>query len=213
MAKMTAVERKAFYMKALDEQKHLLEQRIRDMKEGDLIAALQVASVVRTLVHETGASKPLLKNLTTNYLQLPITLPKIPKATNPPGMSSITFFHPVSAKLTAPEGKIALMTEPPPQETQEESAIGAWWSAIPCAILPAIGPVTRKEMILGLSNKEGGTHVDADISEKYQALLASKFFSFGIAGKSVEPLNLSRLGAGRIGLELLDSIKKNFPMT
>jgi hypothetical protein len=210
MAKMSAVERKEFFKKALKEQKHLLRERIKDMEDGDIVAALQVATVVRTLVHETGASKPLLKQLRSNYLDLKIFAPKMEGATAPPGASAVVFFNPVSAKITAPEGKVSLMTEFIP-DTHEECSLGSWWSMRPCTVLPGVGAVSRREAILGLSNKEGGAHVDAEISEKYKNLLASKFFTFLINGQTVEGLNLSRLGAGRIGLELLKSLDANFP--
>ena len=69
---MTAEERKQFFAQKLNEQRHLLRAAITAMGVGDLTQALHVATIIRTLVHETGASKPLLKHLHANYLELPI---------------------------------------------------------------------------------------------------------------------------------------------
>ena len=42
------------------------------MGEGDLRQALTIATSLRVLIHETGASKPLLKRFKSNYLDLPV---------------------------------------------------------------------------------------------------------------------------------------------
>jgi len=48
----------------------------------------------------------------------------------------------------------------------------------------------RREITLGLANKEGGAHVDADISAKYKRLLASDFVRLTIDGKDMPPLKM-----------------------
>jgi hypothetical protein len=211
MAKMSSSERHEFYRKAFDEQRHLLRTAIDGMGTGDLAQALHVATTIRVLVHETGASKPLLKHLDNNYWEMPIfewTQQPAPKA--PPGVQSITFFCPVNAQFKAPEGTVSLITELKP-ENHTVSKLGAWW-ANACMMLPGVGPVTRRELILGLSNKEGGAHVDADISEKYTNLLASRFFCFKINDVELGPIRISRLVAGKAGVELLDCLDRKFPV-
>ena len=78
-------------------------------------------------------------------------------------------------------------------------------------VLPALGPFFRRELVLGLANKEGGAHVDADIPERYRLVLDSQFVRFKINEIDVGALNISRLVAGRAGVELLDCLDKNFP--
>jgi hypothetical protein len=209
MAKMSTSERKEFYRKALDERRHLLSTAIDGMAAGDLVQALRVATTIRVLVHQ-GATKPLLKRLDSSYLEMPIlerTRPAAPQT--PSGMQSITFYCPVSAQLKAPEGTVSLITELNPQD-HTVSKLGVWW-ANACMMLPSVGPVTRRELFLGLSNKEGGAHVDADISEKYKNLLASKFFSAKINDVDLGAIRISRLVAGRAGVELLDCLNRNYP--
>lgn len=78
--------------------------------------------------------------------------------------------------------------------------------------LPGIGPITRRELILGLANKEGGAHVDADMPARYKLLLGSKFVQFKINDIDVGPLNIARLVGGRCGVELLDCLDRSFPV-
>lgn len=79
-------------------------------------------------------------------------------------------------------------------------------------VLPGLGPFFRRELVLGLANKEGGAHVDADIPRRYQMVLESRFVRFKINETDLGPLNISRLVAGKAGVELLDCLGKNFPL-
>jgi hypothetical protein len=73
-----------------------------------------------------------------------------------------------------------------------------------------LGGFSRKEIVLGLSNKEGGAHVDTDMTKKYRQLLDCKSLQVGWNQEGVSPLNLSRLMAGQAGIELLDCLDTNF---
>lgn len=207
---MAAEERKKFFAKKLEEQRHLLRTAIAGMAAGDLIQALTVAAIIRTLVHEAG-SKPLLKNLDPNYLELPI----LDRIMEPPkdhggGVKSITFTCPISAKISAPAGTVGLITDLE-SSAYVQSKLGTWWDVNPCMVLPGLGPFFRKELILGLANKEGGAHVDADIPKRYQMVLDSQFVHFKMNDTDLGALNVSRLVAGKAGVELLDCLDKNFP--
>lgn len=207
---MSADERKLFFSRALEDQRHLLRAAITAMAAGDLTQALHVATSIRVLVHETASSKPLLRHIHPNYLELPI----LDRIIEPPrdlgsGVREVTFYCPVSAQISAPDGKVALITglESP---DYHPSILGPWWNNA-CMVLPGIGPFRRRDLILGLANKEGGAHVDADISERYKRVLESKFVYAKINDTNVGALNISRLVAGKAGVELLDCLDKNFP--
>ena len=207
---MSASDRKKFFLEKLEEQRHLLRVAIGGMAEGDLVQALHVATTIRVLVHESAASKPLLKQLDPNYLNLTIQEKEIRPAAQPTGTQATVFHCPVSARISFPQGRVVLLTGMDLPE-YAQSMLGSWWGNA-CMVLPGIGAVTRKELILGLTNKEGGAHVDADISKKYQLLLQSKFLSIKLNDTEVKPVNVSRLTAGRAGVELLDCLDRNFPI-
>jgi hypothetical protein len=180
------------------------------MAEGDLTRALHVATTIRVLVHETGRQKPLLKELRSNYLDLPIMewFPKPPESPAP-GVQAVTFYCPISAKISVSEGKttISLNTEMNAPE-YKASSLGAWWGH-PCMVLPGLGPFFRSELILNLADKEGA-HVDANIGERYRLVLESQFIRTKMPGAD-GPLNVSRLVGGKCGVEMLDYLDKNFP--
>jgi hypothetical protein len=102
-------------------------------------------------------------------------------------------FCPVNAKIQ--RGVVSLIPDLRPED-HSISTLGQWW-ANACLDIPGVGPMTRKQLILGLANKEGGAHVDADISEKYKNLLASKFFNTKVGDEAITPVKISRLVAGR----------------
>jgi hypothetical protein len=208
---MSADERKKFFSQKLEEERHLLRTAIAGMGAGDLVQALHVATIIRTLVHEAD-SKPLLKNIDPNYLELPI----LDRIMEPPkdhggGTISITFSCPISAKISAPAGTVALITELE-SPAYVQSKLGTWWDGNPCMVLPGLGPFFRRELILGLANKEGGTHVDADIPKRYQMVMESQLVHFKINEIDLGALNVSRLVAGKAGVELLSCLDKNFPL-
>ena len=207
---MDAVERRKYALSRLEDHRHLLRIAIAAMADGDLTRALNIATTIRLLVHETARQKPLLKELRPDYLDLPIMERVIEPPRNvPPGMRAVVFFCPLSAKLTVSPGmtSIGLITDlPSPMYTP--STLGAWWEN-PCMILPGLGPFFRKELILNLADKEGA-HVDPNISKRYRQVLESRFVRVQLNGEN-STLNVSRLVGGRCGVELLDYLERNFP--
>jgi hypothetical protein len=72
MAKLTGDDKKKFLVEKLGEQRHLLDKSIKEFASGDHAEAVRLAIAMRVLLHETGSSKPLLGQLTPNYLELEI---------------------------------------------------------------------------------------------------------------------------------------------
>lgn len=208
MSKLEGDDKKKFLREKLEDQRHLLRKSIADFASGDLAEGARIAVAVRILVHETGAQTPLLKQLTPNYLQLAILDEKPPKQeVLPPGVKSVRIMSiPIGLSLTN-EGvffrpKIAT-------ENYAPSILGVWWTR-PCLILPGLGGFSRKEIVLGLAEKEGGAHVDTNLSQRYRQLIESKQLQIGPSNKGVTPLNLSRFMAAQTAVELLDCLDKNF---
>ena len=118
------------------------------------------------------------------------------------------FFCPISARISS-DGTVGLVTDLD-SPTYALSILGAWWHGA-CMFLPALGAVGRRELILGLANKEGGAHVDPDITLRYRQILESKFVHAKINDVDLGALNVSRLVAGKAGVELLDCLDRNPP--
>ena len=194
----------------LEEQRHLLQKSVNDIAGGDLVEALRVATVIRTLVHETGSSKPLLQQLDQNYLQLDILDVEPPKHEPlPPGTVAVdVLWFPV--RIFVKSGVGAFLNAELNVENRGPSTLGKWWQRREALIVPGAGGFSRKQVVLGLANKEGGTHVDPVISKRYQDLMECDSVHAGWQEK-VTPLNLSRYMAGQCGVELLWYLNKHFP--
>jgi hypothetical protein len=94
-------------------------------------------------------------------------------------------------------------------EAYAPSILGKWWTR-PSLILPGLGGLSRKEIVLGFADKEGA-HVDVNLSPRYRQLLESKQLQIGWSKEGVTPLNLSRYMTAQAAIELLDCLNKNFP--
>lgn len=65
-------------------------------------------------------------------------------------------------------------------------------------------------MVLILSNKEGGAHVDQDEDPDYARLLTDLPLSFADYGLQVETPDLARFLAAQSGVEMSECLKRNF---
>lgn len=207
MAQMSNEQRRKFYENALEDQRHLLRTAIEAMGKGDLTQALTVATCVRTLVHETGSSTPLLKRLRPGYLGLTIYDTPPPRP-DPSGRSRHILRVPMAVNISTEEPRLSLMTSFNIAMHQLVS-LGTWWTQ-PSLALPGLGEMSRREIFLGLANKEGA-HVDADMPVKYRLLMESKQIQLKVNDYEIGPANISRLTAGASGVLLLDCLDRHFP--
>jgi hypothetical protein len=211
MSKLNSDERKLFVAAKFEEQRHLLRKSLKELVAGDLAEGIRIATIIRVLVHETGSSKPLLKQLTPNYLQLDI-LDRIQNSDNeklPPGQQKIVVMS-VPISISMSDRGVFLNPDLAP-DVYSPSLLGKWWTR-PALILPGVGGLSRKEIVLGLSNKEGGAHVDAEMSARYKLLMECKSLRVGWNKNEITPLNLSRLMAGQSANELLECLDRRYPL-
>lgn len=122
-------------------------------------------------------------------------------------IASFTFNLPVGVQISTDEPHVRMLTDI--DSKTHLTSLGVWWNK-PFFNLPAIGPVTRRELILGMANKEAA-HVDPEISKKYKLILENKFLQMKINDMDLGALNISRLLTGRSGVQLLDCLNTNFP--
>jgi hypothetical protein len=207
MAQLSAVEKKAYYLTALEQHRQLMKAAIEQMAEGNLVHALTIATSIRVLLHETGSSIPLLKRLRTNYLSLPIFTTAAPKPQpTPPNVRAVTVMH-IAANLMIAGGKLSLN----PMiniEDREQKTIGQWWTDLGF-VVPGGTPLCRRDIILGIANKEGA-HVDDDMPRNYRIMLQSKSLRIKINESEYEPVNITKYVCGTAGVELLDCLERNF---
>ncbi len=210
MANMTTAERRQFFLARLEDHRHNLRGAIDAVAGGQLSAALTIATTIRTLVHETGRSVPLLKKIRNDYLGLVIREGPWAKAEaeSPLGRRFPLMTLPFAIRIHHIQPRISLNPEPNMTGFTEMS-LGAWWSK-PVLNVFGCAALTRKEVILGVANKEGA-HVDDDMTENYRNVLESKPIRFTVSGIDLEPINVTRFTLGQAGIELLDLLCRCFP--
>jgi hypothetical protein len=210
MAKLSPEDRSSFLSAKFEEQRHLLRKSVKELVAGDLAEGVRIATIIRVLVHETGNSVPLLKRMTPDYLQLDILdrVEKEDKEVLPPGVyKAVVLDVPISFILNE---KGVFLNPELAMRLYAPSILGRWWVRH-SLIIPGVGGLSRKEVVLGLANKEGGAHVDPNITERYKQFMEYKAFRFGINDHPVTALNISRYMAGESAIELLECLDRNFP--
>jgi hypothetical protein len=210
MAQLSTAERKVYYLEALEQHQQLLKSAVEQMAKGNLVHALPIATSIRALLHETGRSIPLLKRLRTGYLSLPIFTAATPKSQpTPPNVRAVTVMH-IAASLMIEGGKLSLN---PTIDIGgcEQKSLGSWWTDLGL-VVPGGTPLSRKDIILGIANKESA-HVDDDMPRNYRIMLQSKSLRIKINDTEFEPVNITKYVCGTAGVELLDCLERNFPAT
>lgn len=188
----------------LEEQMQFLRTSLYSFYDGEFAESLRIATTIRVLVHETGVSKPLLKQAQPNGLDLPI----LDHAGERPDEKAIFRFA-VSTRLgptIAPAVDLG-------SSHYALSTVGAWWNAEVFTFQSQLGRqlvYTRKKVILILANKEGGAHVDENEDPDYARLLTDLPLSFAHYGFPIETPDLARFLTAQSGAEMLEALKRSF---
>jgi hypothetical protein len=185
---------------------------------GDAIAleaaALDICIPIRVLVHDyKRRSIALLREIDASYLSKPIHFrPLIAEQprTLPSGVQTMTVAIPVNVSLRVGDAATRSSTFTRYQgDTNPASRVPmqSWWFGT--CWNSGTNELSNKDLVLSLANKEGGAHVDADLSPNYSA--AKNQGHIMIGRKPVS--DLARLGSlvGIAGDELLEHLRENYP--
>jgi len=189
----------------LRDQMGLLRTSLDAFYAGNFAESLRIATTIRVLVHETGNSKPLLKQARHDGLTLEI--PELLSEARP-GQEEITLFA-VSIRL----GPVVAPAADLRSSHYSLSSIGPWWGRTVFSFPSRVGTqliYTRKRVILILANKEGGAHVHPDVDPDYVRLLTDQPLAFACNGVRVETPDLARFLTAQSGVEMLECLKRHF---
>jgi hypothetical protein len=127
---------------------------------GDEAEAMRVATTVRVLCHETPKSHALLAQLgllgKLLFVDTSGVLP--PPELSEEGLVFVTWASPLAPVGTG--GFCALLDK---AERSAPKPFGVWWDTM--ALEMPGHTMTRKEIVLALANKEGGAHVDPELTD------------------------------------------------
>jgi hypothetical protein len=205
--------RKEDFLGMLREQAGFLRRSLDAFYQGDFEEAVRIATTIRLLVHEKGGSKPLLKSVRPDGLDLPILdYSEQERPEGEPVLRIVVGIRPGPGASVAPSVDLS-------SAHYARTSIGAWWDRTVFGFRPpgqAKIVVQRRKIILILADKEGGAHVDPSQDAEYVTLLVDgplrfEFDAGGLIGKvPVDTPNLARFLAAQSGAEMLESLKRNF---
>ncbi len=150
----------------LDRQVRFLENSCWLYDMGRREEAVRIATIIRVLLHDTGASKSLLFQLQSKDIQLLDTCRQRP--------SDGTVFHGLGIHGLTGVGETLmpnfdLGTQPCFRPLSD------WWDQVVCDTDP--DTQTRKTIVLVAANKDGGAHADLAIPSGYARLAAPGFIT------------------------------------
>jgi hypothetical protein len=189
----------------LGEQMQFLRTSLRAFYEGDFAESVRIATIIRVLVHETGASKALLKQAQPNGLELPIL--ELVSETEADEEEIFSFALGVRMGPTlAPAVDLG-------SSHYTLSSVGRWWNGTAFKFRSELGRqliYTRKKVVLILANTEGGAHVDPNEDADYVRLLTDQPLKFSFQEVPIETPDLARFLTAQSGVEMLECLRRNF---
>lgn len=194
----------------LREQVAFLRASVRAYDGGFAGEAKRLAVVVRVLVHDTSASISLLSQLNLKGIQLFDTAYDYDPR---------KYFHSFHGLAMMQTGASSRMFVPrcavPPKPFDEPLKLvpfDQWWNKV--VIVDAKrNQFTRQQLVLTLSNREGGAHVDPTLDDAYTALTRGYSMATHYRFKDQEgPFGGIELASVRqIAHEVLLSLEKSCP--
>ncbi|WP_068278360.1 hypothetical protein [Aldersonia kunmingensis] len=156
--------------KKLKEQLGFLRRSARDFDGGDEEEALRLATTMRVLFHDTSSSTSLLTHLSIRHETTML-------ATPPTQFADWRDFLNVSIDLNSSEPvrflpKLGGLFIP-------DVPLEDWWATD--SIAASETAVSRKRIILGAANRDGGAHVDTKLQNFYEHLVKGEY-GLGITG-------------------------------
>ena len=208
------------YQTQADFEQHLLDTREALQLSSDAYdrgykgEAKRLALAVRVLVHDTGASTSLLTHLGKKDIPFYATpnWPQMGGRNLLPNNTLVGVLNrggaDVDESLEYKPNLDSLDNVFPPRDLNFDE----WWDDT--AVVDAQGEAfARKQIVLTLANKDGGGHVDAELTRKYGALSRQNSFGWKVTvdGEQHDPPHGAHLAAMRqIAYEMTRTLDREF---
>ena len=205
------------YVQTKDELLGHLKDQIEFMKasansydNGSEGEAKRLAVVIRVLVHDTMNSTSLLTLLSKkDILFYDSAAVYDPRNLLPSNCLTMMKLSPSGAEYVAPLDNLS-----PSRNKDKKVGFDRWWKRTIIYKDNTNNIFTRKDLVLTVANKEGGTHIDPKLDEAYANL--SRFNSLGwkvfMSGVEKDFNNTPVLPSIRqIAHEVLKTLKDEFP--
>lgn len=196
------------FMKHLSDQIYFLKRSSENYDQGYTVESKSLASHMRTLVHDTNSSTSLLIHLRVK-LKMKFFNTAIPET--PFGLCGIT---------TTTAGGGETFYNPPLDNLSEIRLRNPWvpfkvWWEDMKVLSDGKNRFSRKDLVLALANKDGGSHVDDKLPKAYTEL--TRLNSLNVyhqeeqSGELVNVIGVEMASIRQVAFELLASLEKQFP--
>jgi hypothetical protein len=198
--------------------RHRLESALSRFYEHDLsgdtvalgAAVLDISTPIRVMVHHARpTSVSLLYQIDPDYWDKlihfrPLITP--PPRTLPSGERTMSVSIPINMTLSA--HKTSFTRYKPGGDSEARVPLKKWWFE-PCWD-SGTNKISNRDMVLSMTNKEGGAHVDGDVSAKYKSAKDQGRITIG----QTPVKDIVRLGSlvAMSGDELMEYLHENFQM-
>lgn len=193
----------------LREQIEFLQRSSISYDQGYSSEAKRLAVVIRVLLHDTSSSTSLLSLLGKKDIAIYDTSLDYNPA-NLMTMSGLTMMRlgPSGAEYVPP-----LDDGPPMRYLKGKVPFKQWWDKVVIVDSSHL-TMSRKELVLSLSNKDGGAHIDPKLNGAYAQLSRNNSLGWQFIDQegNSTPMNGAELASIRqISHELLKSLRDEFP--
>lgn len=200
--------------KRFTDMKNLLTKRLKDYEDGDHTEAYQIASLLRVLLHDTRQSKSILKQMNSKDK---IMFQSTAGVYNP--LNLIAYTGLVMMRMTVGKG-VEYIGKSRDENPGSFNGImyykfDDWWAEV--VVDDKKRMYTRKDLVLHVANKEGGSHLDIEVQNRTYKL----FYENSVGWKSIvedkqgnvisesDPINnLVLESIYEIGIEVVNSFKE-----
>lgn len=194
------------YKAHLFEQLDFLQSSIAAYDAGKEHEAKRLSVQIRTLVHNTGRSTSLLKHLGVQE-QLGWVDRGPPE---PPPRAHVISFGLCVVQLRFDTGQSSYrpaVLRPAPDRLHPPVAFEDWWRRDVLRDQQG-NAFTRADLVLSLSDQDGGAHIDAALNEKYRALTRENSVGFSQDGRRPLANSIVHASVRQIAQELVETIER-----
>ena len=197
------------YLKHLKQQIGFIIRSCDSFDAGHTDEAIRIATSLRILFHNTGQSTSLMAHLDALDISLLSTVIDRDAEIAAQGLhDGIVIFGGLFCTRISSETGVSLQASLDGGETRELVPITKWLNQAVSSTMSRIR-VTRRDIILGATNKDGGAHVDLNLPVPYQVASGESPIGFFMKKPGVEnrnPLERTHLVSLRqMGYEILNS--------
>lgn len=191
----------------LKEQIQLLNISCDGFDRGIKIEGKRLATVIRTLVHDTKSSTSILEHLNCKN-KLYYFNTAIPESSFGLCGLTTTTANGGESEYTPPLENLGEMRKRKPWITFQN-----WWEDMN-VLSDGNNTFSRKELVLNVANKDGGAHVDLKLPKKYAELTRENslnFFHEDQSGLMLDVKGVELASIRQIAFELAKSLEVKFP--